>query len=52
MDKTISSFEMDMAKKNVNQNFDKRWVVPNFNNTFKRWVIHNLLKFFVFEVEG
>jgi hypothetical protein len=32
MDKIISSFEMDMAKKNVNEKFDKRW------HYYKMWV--------------
>ncbi len=27
-------------------------MVHNLNNTFKRWVIHNLLKTFRFEVKG
>jgi hypothetical protein len=52
MDGTIFSLEIDMAKKYVNQNFDKRWVVHNLNNMFKRWVIHNLLKTITFKVEG
>jgi hypothetical protein len=52
MDRTIFFLEIDMAKKYVNQNFDKRWVVDNLNNMFKRWVIHNLLKTITFKVEG
>jgi hypothetical protein len=52
MDKIISFLEMDMAKKYVDKNIDKRWVVHNLNNKFKRWVIHNLLKTLTFEVEG
>jgi hypothetical protein len=52
MDGTIFSLEIDMAKKNVNQYFNKRWVVYNFNNIFKKWEIRNLLKTFKFEAEG
>ncbi len=32
MDGSISFLEMDMAKKYVNQNFNKKWVVHNLNN--------------------
>jgi hypothetical protein len=52
MDGTISSLEMDIAKKICIKTLKRgRWSTILIN-MFKRWVTHNLLKKFTFEVKG
>jgi hypothetical protein len=41
-----------MAKQICKSKLQQKVVVHNLNNMFKRWVIHNLLKTVMFEVEG